>query len=134
MPGLRTAPDESGFKPPSGGAVLSPAIHRRARVGGVRRGIATFPLSKYPLRRTCPGRPDNVPWARSCVGIPGRFSTRWMPKDAAMAADYGMVGAHCPVFRDKPFVLAKNFHSSICLSFVPLCEPGLLGLLELPAL
>src|SRR5689334_19768487 len=29
MPGLRTAPDESGFKPSSGGAVLSPAIHRR---------------------------------------------------------------------------------------------------------
>src|SRR5947209_15662682 len=30
MPGLRTAPDESGLKPPSGGAVPSPAIHRRA--------------------------------------------------------------------------------------------------------
>src|SRR3954463_13972885 len=30
MPGLRTAPDESGFKLPSGGAVHSPAIQRRA--------------------------------------------------------------------------------------------------------
>jgi cysteine desulfurase/selenocysteine lyase len=30
MPGLGTAPDESGFKSPSGGAVPSPAIHRRA--------------------------------------------------------------------------------------------------------
>src|SRR5436305_3384083 len=30
MPGLRTAPDESGLKSPSGGAVPSPAIHRRA--------------------------------------------------------------------------------------------------------
>jgi flagellar biosynthesis/type III secretory pathway protein FliH len=30
MPGLRTAPDKSGFKSPSGGAVHSPAIYRRA--------------------------------------------------------------------------------------------------------
>ncbi len=29
MPGLGAAPDESGFKPPSGGAVRSPAIYRR---------------------------------------------------------------------------------------------------------
>src|SRR4051812_44478484 len=33
MPGLGTAPDESGLKPPSGGAVPSPAIHRRAAEG-----------------------------------------------------------------------------------------------------
>src|SRR4029079_3204175 len=34
MPGLRTTPDESGLKPPSGGAVHSPGIHARAGEGG----------------------------------------------------------------------------------------------------
>src|SRR4051794_31441849 len=34
MPGLRTAPGEPGFKPPSGGVVASPAIHRGAQPAG----------------------------------------------------------------------------------------------------
>src|SRR5436305_8735023 len=33
MPGLGTAPDKSGLKSPSGGAVPSPAIHRRVKDG-----------------------------------------------------------------------------------------------------
>src|SRR5258706_5235299 len=33
MPGLGTTPDESGFKSPSGGAVHSPGIYARAKVG-----------------------------------------------------------------------------------------------------
>jgi hypothetical protein len=34
MPGLRTTPDESGLKPPSGGAVHSPGIYARAGSSG----------------------------------------------------------------------------------------------------
>jgi hypothetical protein len=33
MPGLGTTPDESGLKSPSGGAVHSPGIYARAKVG-----------------------------------------------------------------------------------------------------
>src|SRR5436305_544273 len=74
---------------------------------------------------------------QSLTGRPHRVPSGHASRPVARAtrghvyADYGMVGAHCSVFRDKPFVLAKNFHSSMCLS---LCEPGLLHLLELPTL
>src|SRR3954451_16178653 len=44
MPGLRTAPDESGFKPPSGGAVPSPAIHRRAGEAAFETPSEIFPI------------------------------------------------------------------------------------------
>src|SRR4051812_23071611 len=43
MPGLGTAPDESGLKSPSGGAVHSPGIYARAKVG-VAPGFLPFSL------------------------------------------------------------------------------------------
>src|SRR3954470_12164589 len=62
MPGLRTTPDESGFKSPSGGAVHSPGIYARAEAGvsmGLR-SIRTPPeaLSIPPKR---PLQPPHLP-------------------------------------------------------------------------
>src|SRR5258706_3480741 len=45
MPGLGKTSDESGLKSPSGGAVHSPGIHARAKVGGAP-GLRTFQTSE----------------------------------------------------------------------------------------
>jgi hypothetical protein len=47
MPGLRTTPDESGLKPPSGGAVHSPGIYARAEEWRIR---VVGTLLRHPLR------------------------------------------------------------------------------------
>src|SRR5258707_879259 len=47
MPGLATTPDESGLKPPSGGAVHSPGIYARAKVGSLK----TFLIRRRPVKR-----------------------------------------------------------------------------------
>jgi RNA polymerase sigma-70 factor (ECF subfamily) len=46
MPGLGTTPDESGLKPPSGGAVHSPGIYARARPA-----LRWDPPNTFPSRR-----------------------------------------------------------------------------------
>src|SRR3954453_19380865 len=60
MPGLRTAPDESGFKLPSGSAVPSPAIHRRAGEAAFetpsKTGVVDFPHRRF-MGRGVPGGP-----------------------------------------------------------------------------
>ena len=58
MPGLRTAPDESGFKLPSGSAVSSPAIHRRAGEATSRHllRLCVQRLVVRPLRICCESR------------------------------------------------------------------------------
>jgi cysteine desulfurase/selenocysteine lyase len=54
MPGLETAPDESGFKSPSGDAVPGPAIHRRAEppvpLYDLARVRADFPILAREVR------------------------------------------------------------------------------------
>src|SRR4051812_4753818 len=54
MPGLGTTPDESGLKSPSGGAVHSPGIHARAKVGVATR-LRTLQTSSKAPRRVLPG-------------------------------------------------------------------------------